>query len=194
MSNEDPQATSARPKVPRGALVILGILAVSGLVFTTLISRDENGGVEASDESTTRSSATATTVNLEVELVIRLREILGRRDVAYRERDPSILEDIYAVDCPCLKSDSNAIQELIKEDSLWVGGETSIRVRRLERVTEKMWVVIADFRSEPLRIETESGRVVRNEPRGSEQFQFVLVRPTGSTEWLLGRASSFDEG
>ena len=195
MPNKDHHATSSRPRVQRGVLVVLGVLAASGLLFATLFFRDDDGRVEArSDESITQSSATATTVRLESELVIRLREILDRRDVAYRERDPSILEDVYAVDCPCLKSDSNAIRELIREDSLWIGGETSIRVRRLERVTARMWVVIADFRSEALRIETESGRVVRNEPQGSEQFQFALVRPMGSAEWLLGRASSFDKG
>ena len=98
------------------------------------------------------------------------------------------------MDCPCLESDSNAIRELIREDYVWVGGETSIRVRSSELVTEKMWIIIADFSSEPLRIQTESGRAVRNEPRGSNLFQFVLAKPPGSTQWLLGRATSYETG
>ena len=56
-----------------------------------------------------------------------------------------------------------------------------------------MWIVVADFNSEALRIETESGRLVRTEPLGSDLFQFVLARPMGSTQWLLGRASSYEK-
>ena len=67
--------------------------------------------------------------------------------------------EIYTVDCPCMKSDSNAIRELVSEDYVWVGGETSVRVRRLERVTSRMWIIVADFTSEPLRIETKFGRL-----------------------------------
>jgi hypothetical protein len=64
----------------------------------------------------------------------------------------------------------------------------------LERVTARMWIIVADFTSEALRIETESGRLVRTEPRGSDLFQFVLAMPTGSSQWLLGRASSYENG
>jgi hypothetical protein len=114
--------------------------------------------------------------------------------MAYRKRDPELLREIYTVDCPCLESDSNAIRELIREDYVWVGGETSIRVRSSKQVTESMWIIIADFSSEPLRIQTVSGRTVRNEPGGSDLFQFVLAKPSGSTQWLLGRATSYKDG
>jgi hypothetical protein len=144
--------------------------------------------------STTTPLRTTTTLDPQAELVARLREILARREAAYSQRDPDILKQIYTVDCPCLKSDSNAIRELVSEDYIWVGGETSIKVRRLERVTARMWIIVADFTSEALRIETESGRLVRTEPRGSDLFQFVLAMPTGSSQWLLGRASSYENG
>jgi hypothetical protein len=146
--------------------------------------------------STTRSSlaSTTTSISLETELVARLREILATREAAYGKRDPKILDSIYTSDCPCLESDSSAIRELVSEGYVWVGGGTSVDVRRLERVSARMWIIVADFTSEALRIETESGRLVRSEPRGSDLFQFVLARPTGSTQWLLGRATSYEKG
>ena len=173
-------------------------MLAGGLLFAVIMASEDYGDETPISESSrapaTRSSPTTTRVDPEAELVARLREILARREAAYNKRNPGILMEIYTVDCPCMKSDSNAIRELVSEDYVWVGGETSVRVRRLERVTSRMWIIVADFTSEPLRIETKSERLVRTEPRGSELFQFVLARPMGATQWLLGRASSYENG
>jgi hypothetical protein len=179
--------------IPTATLVLVA------LVFSLVVFRDDGGNTrksyaEGSISATTVPARTTTSINPETELVARLKEILARREAAYDQRDPEILKKIYTSDCPCLKSDSNAIRELISEDYVWVGGETTIDVRRLERVSTRMWIVIADFTSEALRIETESGQLVRTEPRGSDLFQFVLAIPIGSTQWLLGRATSFESG
>jgi hypothetical protein len=200
MRNEDHPATASepqRPKALRGAWILIALLAIGGLLFGILVIRDDDGSDVASRNSEPNVTAflqTTTSADPRTELVSRLEEILARRELAYQSRDPDILKEIYTVDCPCLKSDSNAIRELISENYKWVGGEISIRVRSLERVRERMWILIADFTSEPLRVETESGRTVRIEPRGSEVFQFVLARPVGSSQWLLGRASSYESG
>ena len=200
MTNEDHPPTASQPKGPRalrGVLVVLAMLAATGVLFAMFAVRDDGGATEASkgeDLGPPPSTRTTTTISAEDELVSRLKEILADREAAYRTRDPEILKKIYTVDCPCLTSDSNAIHELIREDYTWVGGETSIQVRRSEQVTERMWIIVADFSSEPLRIQTESGQTVRNEPRGSDLFQFVLAKPVGSTQWLLGRATSYESG
>jgi hypothetical protein len=198
-SNEDHRVTGSQaknPNVRRSALVVLALLSLGSLLFTVRTVRDDHGATEAprSDPIAPPLSMQSTTTVPEAELISRLKEILADREAAYRKRDPELLREIYTVDCPCLESDSNAIRELIREDYVWVGGETSIRVRSSKRVTEKMWIIIADFSSEPLQIQTESGRAVRNEPRGSELFQFVLAKPSGSTQWLLGRATSYETG
>jgi hypothetical protein len=190
-------STPRNPKVLRVALALLTILATGGLLFAMLAVRDDDGatGAPRSDASDPSPSLrTTTTVDLEDELVARLKEILADRGVAYQKRDPDILREIYTVDCPCLESDSNAIRELIREDYIWVGGETSIQVRRSERVSERMWTIVADFSSAALKIQTESGRTVRNEPQGSDLFQFVLAKPPGSGQWLLGRATRYEDG
>jgi hypothetical protein len=200
MRNEDHPATASepqRPKALRRVWILIALLAIGSLLFGILVIRDHDGSDVASRNSEpdiTAFSQTTTSTDPRAELVSRLEEILARRELAYKSRDPDILREIYTTDCPCLKSDSSAIRELLSENYNWVGGETSIKVRRLQRVTERMWILIADFTSEPLRVETESGRTVRIEPRGSEVFQFVLARPVGSSQWLLGRASSYESG
>ena len=199
MPNEDHRTTVSTPRNPKALRVVLAIMTISLLgdrCSPCCGTRDDGvTGTPRSDAPGPSSSArTTTTVDLEDELVSRLKEILADRGTAYQKRDPDILKEIYTVDCPCLESDSNAIRELIREDYIWVGGETSIRVRRSERVSERMWTIVADFSSAALRIQTESGRTVRSEPQGSDLFQFVLAKPPGSAQWLLGRATRYEDG
>jgi hypothetical protein len=148
----------------------------------------------ASSVPPTTTSPTTTTIDTKTEVVARLREILRVRDRALQDRNADLLSDVYTVDCPCLEGDRNAIKELADKDYRLVGGATSIRVRRTERVTERLWLVIADFESAPLRVETAGGVLVRQEPAGSDLFQFALAKPVANTEWLLGRASPYKDG
>ena len=200
MSNEDDRVSapwSKGSKALRPAWILVAILVIAGLAFTVFRVRDDGGPAESSQNEVTDSPSTShTTANIDerTELVSRLKEILAERRRAYRIRDPKVLASIYTVDCPCLESDTNAIRELINEDYVWVGGETSIQIRRTEQVTARMWTIIAEFSSEPLRIETRSGGLVRKEAEDRSLFQFVLSKPSGSSQWLLGRASSYKDG
>lgn len=197
MPNEDHRATapsSKSSKALRPAWVLIAVLVIAGLAFIVFAVRDDGGPAKASQDEIIDPDSTPNTttgIDEQEELVARLREILAERSRAYRIRDPRVLDGIYTVDCPCLESDGNAIRELISEDYIWVGGETSIQVRHIERVTARMRIIIADFSSKPLRIETKSGRLVRRESENRSLFQFVLAKPTGSRQWLLGRASSY---
>jgi hypothetical protein len=233
MPNEDHRVTAPPSKGPVAfwyAWIFMAMLIVVGLAIAAfVVSKDDRAakasGVPVVDPPPTSASPLTTSVDEQTELVSRLREILAIREQAYHKRNPELLKEIYAEDCPCLgvpvqqrfltstnlrrsvtcaparlssgdplASDTNAIHELISANYIWIGGEASIRVRRTERVTARMWMVIADFSSEPLRVETQSGRLIRSEPRGRDLFQFVLAKPAGSTQWLLGRASSYKDG
>jgi hypothetical protein len=201
MPNEDHRVT-APSKVPVAfwsAWIVIAMLIVVGLAIAAfMVSKDDRAvkgsGVPALDPPPTSASPSPTSSDVQTELVSRLREILATREQAYHTRNPELLKGIYTVDCPCLASDTNAIHELIGANYIWIGGEASIRVRRTERVTARMWMIIADFSSQPLRVETQSGRLIRSEPRGQDLFQFVLAKPVGSPQWLLGRASSYKDG
>lgn len=194
MTSED-QARSARYR----GLVGAGLVAVfltSGLLGVVLLTRDDdNLGVANATLSrpSIQAPSTSTTSGSRVEVIERLRNILRIRDEAFRARDAEILSDVYTTDCPCLGGDRNAIQELLDNNYHMVGGATSIQVRKASQVNKELWLVIADFRSAPLQIETEDNKLVREEPAGSDLFQFALARPTGSTEWLLGRATAYQD-
>jgi hypothetical protein len=191
--NEDPggsPATSPR-LVAMGLLVVVALIALLGALLWT---REENERAPSPPTTTPNSieaSPTSTTQDTRTEVIERLRQILRTRDKAFRDRNAEILEELYTTDCPCLEGDRNAIRELTDNNYHIVGGETSVRIRRVERVTDRAWLVIADFRSAPLRVEAENSRLIREEPAGSDLFQFALSKPTGSREWLLGQATTY---
>ena len=179
------------------AATVVALLVVTAVVAVLMTRGDgEAAGstVPEPSSSQTTASPTTTTIDTRTEVVARLREILRVRDQALHDRNADLLSAVYTVDCPCLEGDTNAIEELVGKNYRLVGGATSIRVRRTERVTGRLWLVIADFESAPLRIETEGGELVRQEPAGSDLFQFALAKPVDTTEWLLGRASPYKDG
>jgi hypothetical protein len=191
------------PPTPRGpsravwtAAIVTALLAASiAAVFATRGDGQAAGSLPPAPSSPpATAAATTTTINPRTEVVARLREILKVRDRALHDRNAQLLSAVYTVDCPCLEGDTNAIRELVGRNYHLIGGATSIRVRRVERVNSRLWLVIADFDSAPLRIETESGDLVRQEPAGSDLFQFALAKPVDATEWLLGRASAYKDG
>ena len=144
-------------------------------------------------QSSVDASPTSTTLEVRTEVIERLKEILQIRDKAFRERDAEILEDVYTIDCPCLEGDRNAINELTTNNYHMVGGATSVRIRKTDQVNARLWLVVADFRSTPLRIEAEDNKLIREASGGSDLFQFALSKPAGSSEWLLGRATVYKD-
>jgi hypothetical protein len=193
MTSED-KSQSTRHWLPVLA-GLAGVFVASSLLGLVLLTGDDESGVAPpkSPQSSTALRSTSTTRNTRIQVVERLREILRIRDEAFRERNPEILQDVYTTDCPCLAGDRNAIKELTDNNYHVVGGTTSIQVQKASQVNGKLWLVVADFQSAPLRIETKDRRLIREEPRGSDLFQFALSRPFGSSDWLLGRATEYQD-
>jgi hypothetical protein len=196
MMNKDPGGSPAmsRRRITTGVLAAIFLVALLGTLLWTRQEDERTTSPSAATPSSVEAVPTSTTRDTRDEVVERLRQILRVRDKAFRERNAGILRDLYTTDCPCLEGDRNAIRELTENNYHVVGGATSVRVRRVERVTDRSWLVIADFRSAPLRIEAEDNRLIREEPAGSDLFQFALSKPTGSQEWLLGQATAYRDG
>jgi hypothetical protein len=191
-----PPPTSRGPSraVWTAAILTALLVAVGAAIFATRGDEQAAGSLPPAPSSPPATAAATTTIDPRTEVVARLKEILKVRDKALHDRNPRLLSAVYTVDCPCLEGDTNAIKELVGRNYHLIGGGTSIRVRRVERVNSRLWLVIADFDSAPLRIETKSGDLVRQEPAGSDLFQFALAKPVDATEWLLGRASAYNDG
>jgi hypothetical protein len=171
---------------------VIGLLAAlaSLTIFTMLVNTDESTGVLMPRNS---PSSSPTNVNLSstsrTEIISRLREILRIREEAYRLRSSDLLASIYSTDCPCLSSDGNAIDELLRRKRIWDGIETSVEVREATRLNEHVWTVVGLFESETLYVRTEDGRLVGTEPAGKDLFRFTLVKPQSGQDWLLGLVS-----
>ena len=173
--------------------VLIGGLVVAAALLVA-IRRPEPAAVASASASTSpRVAPTTTRISEEKAVVIRLREILRVRDRAYRERDVGLLRNIYTTDCPCLRGDKKAIKQLLQDDAVWVDASTTVRVQKLEKVNDRLWIVVANFIGSPFRIETESGELIRAIKGRSELFRFALSRTTGGSELLLGFAAAVDE-
>ena len=172
---------------------LLGALVVAIAVLAATRRADPGPTVSPSTFAPASGAAvTTTTVGEREEVVAQLRAILRVRDEAYLQRDAHLLRKIYTPDCPCLRGDKGAIQQLLKDDAVWVGATTSIQVQKLERVNDRLWIVVANFVASPFRIETESGDLIRSVEGRSELFRFALARTT-SNKFLLGFAGPIDE-
>jgi hypothetical protein len=100
-----------------------------------------------------------------------------------------MLNDIYTVDCPCLKGDRALIQELKKKGLVWRGIKVSLVVEKTEQVNSRLWIINALVKTSGFVIERESGAKVRSVPPGEERSRFALARPLDRDDWLLGQAS-----
>jgi hypothetical protein len=176
----------------RQLLTVIGLLAalIALTIFMTLIESDESAVVVA-PRTLPSSAPTSVKINStpRTEVISRLREILSIREEAYRSRSTDMLASIYSRDCPCLSSDGNAIDELLRKKRIWDGVRTSIEVRGATKINEHVWTVVGLFRSDTLYVRTEDGRLVKTEPAGKDLFRFTLVKPQGEQDWLLGLVS-----
>jgi hypothetical protein len=129
-----------------------------------------------------------TTLDPKTEVVARLREILRIRDEAISSRNAELFDSIYTTDCLCLRDGRASIQRLIKDRVVWKRLVTSIDVQKIQQVSERQWLVIGILVSSPVRIEKESGGLIRSIPGERNTFRFTLAKPPGADTWLLGEA------
>jgi hypothetical protein len=125
-------------------------------------------------------------------LAARLGEILRAREQAFARRDPRVLDTIYTADCACLRGGRAAIARLLADHAVWRGRSVSVRVERLSRRNDSLWIALAVLRRDAFRIEREDGALIRAEPTARQRYRFALVRSRGGV-WLLGHASLVEE-
>jgi hypothetical protein len=169
-------------------LIAIGVaVAVLSAVLPWVALNGQEGDARPSPEYSPFPTATSGHARTsKSEITSRLQRILQIREAAYRHKNPEWLREIYSEDCPCLERDERAINELLERDHKWVGIETSMDVRSVKQASSRVWIVVAEFSSGILRIETEDGKLVDMEPAGSDLLEFTLVKPLDSHQWLLG--------
>jgi hypothetical protein len=158
-----------------------------------LVTRSDAKSTEVLPSQTAPAmSTTAPTTILEPqdEVIGRLREILQIRDKALATRDANLLETIYTVDCNCLPQSRALIRRLRKEHVVWSGLSTSLKVQQVQKVNNRLWIVIGILSTSSARIEDEAGNLIEVAPGEKDRFRFAVAKPVDSQEWLLGYASA----
>jgi len=192
------QRPTSPPPPSRGAhrrpLLIALVLALllTGGIGTLLATRgSDETPPQSAPPPTGPPTATAppTSIDERAEVVARLREILKIRDRALEERDASLLDQIYTVDCGCLQDGRTVIRRLRQERLVWKELSTTFTESKLEQVGERQWIVVGTLMTSSAIVETETGKLVRRAPAQRFLFRFALAKPVGSDQWLLGNAS-----
>lgn len=185
------EPANRRSRLLIGLVVAIPLLLLLGLVLVSQLEPKEGdaSSVTALTGGSRGLEAPTSTIDTRDEVVARLHSIFRARDQAIQTRNPSILNGIYTIDCPCLKGDRALIEGLKKSGLVWRGIKVDLVVEKTEQVNERLWIISALVKTSSFNIERESGETVRSVPSGQEHSRFALARPTGQEEWLLGRAS-----
>jgi hypothetical protein len=183
-----PRGTAHRAMWVAAAIVGLLLVAIAAVLVTR--SDAKSTAVLPSQTAPAMSTmAPTTTLEPRQEVIGRLREILRIRDRALATRDANLLETIYTVDCNCLPQSRALILRLRKEHVVWNGLSTSLKVQQVERVNDRLWIVIGVLSTSTARIEDESGNLIEVAPGEKDRFRFAVAKPVDSQDWLLGYAS-----
>ena len=191
-----PSALSGSSRRGRLSAAVITFVVASSAVGFLVSQGDNNPSPIPSDQvagsGTTSTTSTATTISTQIEVTSRLREILQVRDEALLARDADLLSGIYTVDCECLEDGRALINQHLQKKIFWRGVRTEVAVTSTEEVNDRLWIVVATIQTPSVRIETESGQLIRIVPPERNRVRFALAKPQNEKEWLLGHASTFD--
>jgi hypothetical protein len=113
-------------------------------------------------------------------IVSRFEELMLLREIALRERDPLLLESVYAPGAPGLARDRAEIAGLRSTGRRLDGLRLPVKVLDAYRPGNGGWVVIARLGRSPARVVTGSGRQVRATRATAAVYRCTLVERNGS--------------
>jgi hypothetical protein len=181
-----PSQSSAESAV---GLIFVAIVLVSLFAAGSIGVLATRGSAPAPDpaqaaEATTVASATPAVV-VRDKIVSRFRELMLLREIALRERDPRLLESVYAAGAAGLVRDRAEIARLRGSGRRLDGLRLPVKVFNAYRPGDGSWVVIARVGRSPARLVTGSGRQVRATRATAAVYRCTLVWDAGS--WRLLR-------
>jgi hypothetical protein len=157
-------------------LVSLFVAGSLGVVATRETSSAPDPGPET--DATTVAATPAALVRDRI--VSRFRELMLLREIALRERDPLLLDAIYAPGAPGLARDRAEIARLRSAGRRLDGLRLPVKVLSVSRPGNGTWVVVARLGRSPARLVNGSGRPVRATRASAATYRCTLVRQEGS--------------
>ena len=123
-------------------------------------------------------------------IVTRFNELMLLREIALRERDPRLLESIYAPGAAGLARDRAEIARLRSSGARLDGLRMPVKVLDAYQAGNGSWVVVARVGRSPARLVTGSGHQVRATRATTAVYRCTLVRQDGSWRVLRFARSS----
>jgi hypothetical protein len=165
------------------ALVLVSLFAAGSL--GVLATRQQALPRDPGQKPSAAAVSAASTTVARDRIVSRFRELMLLREIALRERDPLLLESVYAPGAPDLARDRAEIARLRDAGRRLDGLRLPVKVFNAYRPGNNKWVVIARVGRSPARLVTGSGRQVRATRASAAIYRCTLVERNGS--WRLLR-------
>jgi hypothetical protein len=166
------------------ALVLVSLFAAGSL--GVVATRQWAAASDPGQKPSTGAVAAASTATVAKDRIVsRFRELMLLREIALRERDPLLLEAVYAPGAPGLARDQAEIARLRSSGRRLDGLRLPVKVFNAYRPGNGRWVVIARVGRSPARLVTGSGRQVRATRASAAIYRCTLVERKGS--WRLLR-------
>jgi hypothetical protein len=162
------------------AIVLVSLFAAGAL---GVVATRAAGSAPASAPDPEPEAATAPAQNAVLardRVVARFKELMLLREIALRERDPRLLESVWAPGVAGLAADRAEIERLRDADRRLDGLRLPVRVFNAYRPGDGSWVVIARLGRSAAREVTGSGRQVRATRSSAAVYRCTVVRRDGS--------------
>jgi hypothetical protein len=166
------------------AIVLVSLFAAGSLGVVATLDSAPSPGTAQQPEVTTVAAATPAVLVRE-KIVSRFRELMLLREIALRERDPGLLESVYAPGAAGLARDRAEIARLRDSGRRLDGLRMPVKVFSAHRPGNGSWVVVARVGRSSARLVTGSGRQVRATRASAVVYRCTLVRQQGS--WRILR-------
>jgi hypothetical protein len=165
------------------ALVLVSLFAAGAL--GVVATHQQAAARDPAPAPSTGAVAAAATTVAKDRIVSRFRELMLLREIALRERDPLLLESVYAPGASALARDRAEIARLRSSGRRLDGLRLPVKVFNAYRPGNGRWVVIARVGRSPARLVAGSGRQVRATRASAAIYRCTLVERNGS--WRLLR-------
>jgi hypothetical protein len=169
-------------------LVSLFVGGSLGVVATRGAGTSADPGQEA--EGIAVASTSTAAMRVRDRIVSRFSELMLLREIALRERDPGLLESVYAPGAAGLVRDRAEIARLRDSGRRLDGLRMPVKVFSAHKPGNGSWVVIARVGRSSARLVTGSGRQVKATRASAVVYRFTLVRQDGSWRVLRFTPSS----
>jgi hypothetical protein len=172
------------------AIVLVSLFVAGSLGVLATRSSGRTDGPVQEPEAAPVSSASTVAIQVRNRIASRFSELMLLREIALRERDPGLLESVYAPGASGLARDRAEIARLRSSGRRLDGLRMPVKVLQARRSGTGGWLVVARVSRSPARLVTRSGRQVRATRASAAVYRCTLVKRDGSWRVLRFARSS----